>query len=35
MLQAGGSTRERGFDIRLIAATNENLEEAIAGGTFP
>lgn len=29
-----GSTRERGFDIRLIAATNENLEEAIAGGRF-
>lgn len=29
-----GSTRERGFDIRLIAATNENLEKAIAGGRF-
>ncbi|RHI92168.1 sigma-54-dependent transcriptional regulator [Phocaeicola vulgatus] len=29
-----GSTRERSFDIRLIAATNENLEEAIAGGRF-
>lgn len=29
-----GSTRERGFDIRLIAATNENLEEAISGGRF-
>lgn len=29
-----GSTRERGFDIRLIAATNENLEEAIAEGRF-
>ena len=29
-----GATRERSFDIRLIAATNENLEEAIAGGRF-
>lgn len=29
-----GSTRERSFDIRLIAATNENLERAIAGGRF-
>lgn len=29
-----GSTKERGFDIRLIAATNENLEEAIAKGRF-
>lgn len=29
-----GSTRERCFDIRLISATNENLEEAIAGGRF-
>lgn len=29
-----GSTRERGFDIRLIAATNEDLESAIAEGRF-
>ena len=29
-----GSTRERGFDIRLIAATNENLERAIVEGRF-
>lgn len=29
-----GSTRERGFDIRLISATNEDLESAIAEGRF-
>ncbi len=29
-----GSTKEYDVDIRLIAATNENLEEAIAKGTF-
>lgn len=29
-----GSTKERGFDIRLIAATNENLERAISEGRF-
>lgn len=29
-----GSTREVAVDIRLVAATNENLEEAIAKGTF-
>lgn len=29
-----GSTKERSFDIRLIAATNENLEKAILEGRF-
>ena len=29
-----GSTRERDFDIRLIAATNENLEKALTEGRF-
>ena len=29
-----GSTREIPVDIRLVAATNENLEAAIARGTF-
>ena len=29
-----GSTREFTFDIRLVAATNENLEKAIAEGRF-
>lgn len=29
-----GATRERSFDIRLVAATNENLEKAIVGGCF-
>lgn len=29
-----GSTREFAFDIRLVAATNENLEKAIAEGRF-
>lgn len=29
-----GSTKERRFDIRLLAATNENLEKAIAEGRF-
>lgn len=29
-----GSTREHSFDIRLIAATNENLEKAIVEGHF-
>lgn len=29
-----GSTRERGFDIRLISATNEDLESAITEGRF-
>ena len=29
-----GSTKERRFDIRLLAATNENLEQAIEKGTF-
>lgn len=30
-----GSTREIPVDIRLVAATNENLEAAIARGTVP
>lgn len=29
-----GSTRESSFDIRLVAATNENLEKAIEEGRF-
>ena len=29
-----GSTKERRFDIRLLAATNENLEKAITEGRF-
>lgn len=29
-----GSTKERCFDIRLLAATNENLEKAISEGRF-
>ena len=29
-----GSTKEYSFDIRLVAATNENLEKAIAEGRF-
>ena len=29
-----GSTKEYSFDIRLVAATNENLEQAIEKGTF-
>jgi len=29
-----GSTKEYSFDIRLVAATNENLEKAIEEGRF-
>lgn len=29
-----GSTREYTFDVRLVAATNENLERAISEGRF-
>ena len=29
-----GSTREYAFDVRLVAATNENLERAISEGRF-
>lgn len=29
-----GSTKERSFDIRLVAATNENLEKAVMEGRF-
>lgn len=29
-----GSNKEIAVDVRLVAATNENLEQAIAGGTF-
>ena len=33
-LQARRSTQEYTFDVRLVAATNENLERAISEGRF-